>query len=211
MSPRIRRPEPSRSWQTLAVIRRARADDREEIIETLTLAFARDPIIRFQFQNDETYPARAGAFFGHYFDVRLEGGEIFVADGGAALWSPPGGNRLGPETVEADWAQHVVPALDPDELTRYESFKTVLDAMTPAEPHWYLGLLGTRPDKQRAGVAGGLLEPMLARADQGSLPVFLETGAKANVGFYARFGFEQIAEDTVPSGPTIWGLLRRSR
>jgi len=67
------------------VSRKARANDREEIIETLTLAFARDPIIRFQFQNNETYPARAAVFFGHYFDVRLEGGEIFVADGGAAL------------------------------------------------------------------------------------------------------------------------------
>jgi GNAT superfamily N-acetyltransferase len=191
------------------VIRRARARDREEIIATLTLAFARDPIIRFQFQNDDTYEVRAAAFFGHYFDVRLEGGEIFIAGGGAALWSPPGGNRLGDEAVEADWEQHVVPALDPDELARYESFKKVLDAMTPVEPHWYLGLLGTRPDKQRMGVARGLLEPMLARADGESLPVFLETGAPRNVGFYTRFGFEQIAEDTVPNGPTVWGLLRR--
>ena len=67
------------------------------------IAFARDPIIRFQFQDDETYPARAAAFFGHYFDVRLEGGEIFVTNGGAALWSPPGGNRLGNDFVETDW------------------------------------------------------------------------------------------------------------
>jgi len=193
------------------VIRKASAGDREEVIETLTLAFARDPIIRFQFQDDETYAARATAFFGHYFDVRLEGGEIFVTDGGAALWSPPGGNRLGSEAVEADWEQHVVPACDPDELARYESFKTVLDAMTPPEPHWYLGLLGTRPDKQRTGVGRELLEPMLARADGEALPVFLETGAKDNVGFYARFGFEQIAEATVPNGPAVWGLLRRSR
>src|ERR1043165_3233093 len=164
------------------------------------LAFARDPIIRFQFQDDETYPARAAVFFGHYFDVRLEGGEVFVTDGGAALWSPPGGNRLGTEAVETEWERNVVPALAADELARYSDFKKLLDAMTPAEPHWYLGLLGTRPDKQRTGIARRLLEPMLARADHESLPVFLETGAKGNVDFYARFGFEQIARDAVPNG-----------
>jgi len=52
---------------------------------------------------------------------------------------------------------------------------------------------------------------MLARADRESLPVFLETGAQGNVRFYASFGFEQIAEDAVPNGPTVWGLVRRSR
>lgn len=193
------------------VIRKAFASDRDDVIRTLTQAFAADPIIRYQFQNDETYAARANAFFGHYFDVRLDGGEIFVADGGAALWSPPGGNRLGGKAVEADWDQHVVPALDADELARYTRFKEVLDAMTPSEPHWYLGLLGIRPDKQRTGVARGLLEPMLSRAERESLPVFLETGAQGNIDFYARFGFEQIAEDTVPNGPVVWGLLKRAR
>src|SRR5439155_26970139 len=127
-----------------------------------TLAFARDPIIRFQFQSDETYPARAAAFFGHYFDVRLEGGEIFLADGGAALWNPPGGNRLGLDAVEGDWERNVWPALDTGERARYAAFKTVLDAMPPTEPHWYPGLLGTHPERQRTGVARGRLERMLA-------------------------------------------------
>jgi GNAT superfamily N-acetyltransferase len=194
------------------VVRKARASDRKTVVETLTAAFARDPIIRFQFQDDSTYPARAAAFFGHYFDVRIDGGEIFVVDdAGAALWSPPGGNRLGHDAVESDWARNVAPALAREELARYESFKKVLDAMTPREPHWYLGLLGTRPERQRTGVARGLLEPMLARADAEGLPVFLETGAPGNVAFYGRFGFEQIAEDGVPDGPAVWGMLRRAQ
>ena len=193
------------------MVRKARASDREGVIETLTVAFARDPIIRFQFQDDATYPARAAAFFGHYFDVRIEGGEVCVDDdAGAALWSPPGGNRLGAQAVEKDWDENVAPLLSPDELARYESFKKVLDAMTPDEPHWYLGLLGTRPERQRTGVARGLLEPMLARADAETLPVFLETGQAMNVPIYRRFGFDVIAEDAVPSGPAVWGMLRRS-
>ena len=72
-------------------------------------------------------------------------------------------------------------------------------------------LLGTRPDRQGTGVARGLLEPMLARADDDHLPVFLETGARANLAFYERFGFGQLAEKTVPSGPVVWGMLRPSQ
>jgi len=192
------------------MVRKATRADRAAVIETLAAAFARDAIIRFQFQDDETYPARAAAFFGHYFDVRIDGGEIFVADdiAGTALWSPPGGNRLGEAFVEDNWQRAVVPALDPGELERYETFANVLHAMTPQEPHWYLGLLGTRPDRQRGGVARALLEPMLARADSEALPVFLETGMPGNVQIYKRFGFEVIAEDQVPSGPVVWGMLR---
>jgi len=181
----------------------------------LTAAFARDPIIRFQFQDDDTYDRRAAAFFGHYFDVRLDGGEIFVVDdvaddvAGAALWSPPGGNRLGPAAVEQHWRRTVVPSIASDELARYASFRKVLDSMTPAEPHWYLGLLGTRPERQRTGIARALLEPMLARADREGIPVFLETGAPENVAFYERFGFGVAAEAPVPKGPLVWGLIRR--
>jgi GNAT superfamily N-acetyltransferase len=83
--------------------------------------------------------------------------------------------------------------------------------MTPPEPHWYLGLLGTDPDRRRTGVARALLDPMLARADADRLPVFLETGIPQNLEIYARFGFVQIAEAVVPSGPLVWGLLRTPR
>ena len=193
------------------MIRKAVARDREAVVATLTAAFARDPIIRFQFQDDQTYDQRAAAFFGHYFDVRLTGGEIFVADdlAGAALWSPPEGNRLGRDAVEQHWRRTVIPSITADELARYTSFKEVLDSMTPAEPHWYLGLLGTRPERQRTGVARALLEPILGRAAREGIPVFLETGAPENVAFYERFGFGVKAQASVPNGPLVWGLIRR--
>jgi GNAT superfamily N-acetyltransferase len=192
-------------------VRKAKPSDRADVLKTLTAAFRYDAIIRYQFTDDATYDARAEAFFGHYFDVRLEGGEIFVAEdgAGAALWNPPGGNRLGSEYVEAHWRAQVVPALSPDEIARYDAFREVLDAMTPAEPHWYLGLLGTRPERQRTGVARALLEPMLDRADDESMPVFLETGVPGNVEIYRRFGFAPIADEAVPDGPRVWGMVRK--
>src|SRR5438132_7022921 len=135
-------------------VRKAVEADRPAVIETLTRAFARDAIIRFIFAGDETWEGRAAAFFGHYFDVRLTGGEVFVArDGaGAALWNPPGGNRLGIAFVE-DHRRRFVASIESDERARFEAFTKVLDSITPQEPHWYLGLLGTDPAHQRAGIA----------------------------------------------------------
>lgn len=195
-------------------VRSATAEDRHDVVETLTLAFSGDAIVRFLFPDDETWLDRAARFFGHYFDVRLAGGEVFVCgDGGVAgvsLWNPPGGNRRGHGFVDEHWQRTVVAVIDPDEVARYETFKKVLEAMTPEEPHWYLGLLGTDPARQRTGVARALLTPMLARADAERLPVFLETGMTRNVAIYERFGFETIADAVVPNGPRVWGLLRRA-
>ena len=193
-------------------VRDAAPEDRDRVIAVFTRAFAGDAIVRFLFADDATWTDRAERFFGHYFDVRLAGGEISVCEDGAvvgaSLWNPPGGNRRGPEFVEEHWQRTVVAAIDPDEVARYESFKKVLEAMTPEEPHWYLGLLGTEPDRQGAGVARALLTPMLARADADGLPVFLETGMPQNVAIYERFGFATTAESDVPSGPRVWGMVR---
>jgi GNAT superfamily N-acetyltransferase len=195
-------------------VRSAIAGDRDAVIGTFTRAFSRDAIIRFLFPDDEAWPDRAARFFGHYFDVRLAGGEITVCEDagvvGASLWNPPGGNRRGPEFVEEHWQRTVAATIDPDEVARYDTFKNVLEAMTPAESHWYLGLLGTDPERQRTGIARALLTPMLARADAEGLPVFLETGMPGNVAIYERFGFATVADAVVPAGPRVWGMLRPS-
>lgn len=195
-------------------VRGASANDRDRVVATLTRAFRRDAIVRFLFPDDETYPDRAALFFGHYFDVRLAGGEVFVCGddvAGAALWNPPGGNRMGRDFVEQHWQRTFVAAVEAEVLSRYEAFADVLDVMTPEQPHWYLGLLGTDPDRQRTGVARALLTPMLARADEEGLPVFLETGMQQNLAVYARFGFEQTHGAVVADGPRVWGLLRAPR
>lgn len=193
-------------------VRRAVAEDRPRVIDTLRRAFVADDIARFFFSGDDSWARGSTLFFGHYFDVRLEGGEVTVCedDGivGASLWNPPGGNRLGFDFVDADWQSNVASFLEPDELARFNAFQSIVEAMMPTEPHWYLGLLGTDPARRRAGVGRALLTPMLSRADSDGLPVFLETGNAGNVAIYERFGFGTLTEADVPDGPHVWGMLR---
>jgi hypothetical protein len=193
------------------VVRKATSADRDAVVALLTRAFAGDRIIRWLFDDDATYPARAAAFFGYMFDIRIEGGEIYVVDdgAGAALWNPPGGNRHDDAFLDELWTRGVVSNLTPDEVERYGAFGRRLHAMTPPQPHWYLGLLGTSPERQRTGVAQAVVAPVFALADRDHIPVFLETGMPGNVEIYRRrFGFEINGEEEIPGGPHVWGMVR---
>jgi GNAT superfamily N-acetyltransferase len=78
-----------------------------------------------------------------------------------------------------------------------------------SEPHWYLNILGVRPERQRRGIGGRLLTHMLARLDRERIPIYLDTGRPENVPYYQRHGFVLAAQgyDDV-SGLTVFGLRR---
>jgi GNAT superfamily N-acetyltransferase len=183
--------------------------DRAWIIETCTRAFQADPIVRWLFPDDRRWPQRAALFFGFLFDIRLAGGLVEVTSdrAAAALWTPPGGNRRGADWVGARWAE-VARRLDRAELTRLDLFEALMAEAHPTEPHWYLGVLVTRPDAQGQGLASSLLASGLARADAELVPTALATGTSANVEFYQRRGFQVRAKRALPGGPEVWLVAR---
>ena len=78
-----------------------------------------------------------------------------------------------------------------------------------AEPHWYLNILGVRPESQRAGLGTLLLSSMLDRLDREQLPVYLDTGTPENVAFYQRRGFRLTAQAEDPEHDVcVYGLRR---
>ena len=82
-----------------------------------------------------------------------------------------------------------------------------LRAHHPLEPSWYLGTLGVDPTFQGQGIGSVLLERWLERVDCEGSAVYLEADVFANVGFYARAGFELEGEVEV-LGTTIWRMWR---
>ena len=88
--------------------------------------------------------------------------------------------------------------------------QAMIDRMHIKEPHWYVALLGVRPDRQGEGLGRALLDPALEQADRDRLPTYLETSNERNLTFYGRFGFEVQQEVNVPGGgPPVWTMLRR--
>jgi len=76
-------------------------------------------------------------------------------------------------------------------------------------PHWYLLLLGVRPEHQGLGYASRLLKPMLNWLDHEQIPCFLFTYRESNVSLYEHFGFKVIKKSNIPKTDChIWAMLR---
>jgi GNAT superfamily N-acetyltransferase len=79
------------------------------------------------------------------------------------------------------------------------------------EPHWFLALLGTDPDRQGRGVGAALLQIGHEAADRDGRPCFLETFTEANVDYYQRRGYQLIRSTTVAGQIPLHAMSRPPR
>lgn len=185
--------------------RPATAADREAVVGTVVAAFAQDPAWRFMLGDD--YDRLAPLFAGALVDLRLPDGTVWLAQEGTsvALWESPGG--VPRERAERVWAEFRAEAGE-GTVQRVDAYDDALALVTPREPHWYLGVLATRPERQGEGLASAVLAPVLAWADHDGLPCCLETSTPGNKAFYAGRGFTAAVPVAVPDGPPTWWLTR---
>ncbi|KAK6705786.1 hypothetical protein SNK05_009665 [Fusarium graminearum] len=76
---------------------------------------------------------------------------------------------------------------------------------------YYLVYIGTKPNAQGRGYAGKLIRDMVAKADAEKRPMYLESSAERNNGYYAKFGFE-VKREVVFEGSSepikMWIMVR---
>lgn len=128
-----------------------------------------------------------------------------------AVWLPPGGFPFsGARQARA------MPAMVKTMIAAPASFPALMRLGAnaarahPTERHWYLVVLGVRPQFQGHRLGSGLMRVGLDHADRDRAPCYLETSAPANVAFYERFGFTVVDEALalVPGGPTHVAMRR---
>ncbi len=186
----------------------ANETDRHIVIGVITLAFAADPMARWNFPDPATYlavmPELAFAFGGNGFPH----GAAHLIDGGmgAAMWLPPG---VAPdaERLAALTDAHAPKDRVDDMLQVYEQ----MDRYHPQDPCWYLPLIGVDPAHQGCGCGSALLRYALARCDSDGIPAYLESSNPRNVSLYQRHGFEIMGNIQAGSSPTMVPMLRRPR
>ena len=78
---------------------------------------------------------------------------------------------------------------------------------------WYLFLLGVEPSRQRRGLGGALMRPVMERADTARVACYLETENERNVAFYLKQGFEMIVngEEAGATGVKFWTFRRQPK
>ena len=145
-------------------------------------------------------------------------GEAYVTTqqpGGCAIWLKPGATD-----ISTDKLMKAGFAMAPIKLgfSAIERFNRIVQHFgqirksTTRELHWYLMMIGVDPVKQRQGLAGHLLQPVLAQADAAKLPCLLETAAENSLPCFNKHGFEILNESLLPDTQLrVWTLLRRPR
>ena len=180
----------------------------DHAIATLVLAFVTDPVARWMYGNPHQYLLHIPRLF------RALGTSSFTAgaaqrtsDGlGVALWLPPGVHgEDGP--LEAVIAGSIVGERQAEVAAVFER----TEHYRPAEPHWYLSLIGVEALHRNKGCGAALLKHRLRQCDREHLPAYLWSSNSLNTSLYQRHGFEIAGTIRVGSSPSIYPMLRSAR
>jgi GNAT superfamily N-acetyltransferase len=186
---------------------------RRRIADALADAFLDDPVMSWMLRDAPSRRVRLRRLFGtllraHY--LALSGVWTTPEVEGAAMWAPPGHAIIPVPRMLAN-SPAMLHALGRDLLRSLRAL-THVEHLHPKEPHWYLGVLGTRTALQGKGIGSALLQPVLERCDEEGLPAYLESSKHANIAFYRRHGFEVTGEIRLPpDGPVVWPMWREPR
>lgn len=194
-------------------IRLANQADIPALAAMFSRAFAEDPFWCWMVgEHGDQQQRLILGFAAQLRHLALPGGLVWCAEQhqGAALWSAPGQWHLSfiqqlrflPDFIHiAGWRRLWAVS---------RAIQAVQDAH-PAEPHYYLQVLGVDPAHQGQGWSTVLLKEVLQRCDQEQMPAYLETAAEDNLSLYQRHGFvvTNILKDLPGNPPPLWCMWRQ--
>jgi GNAT superfamily N-acetyltransferase len=187
------------------------------IIETLTAAFYDDPLVKYLLPIQKSRAKRLSiamefllGFSSHECPIGTKGEEY----AGVIGVSPPGHYPppfLNTLTLLTKLVfKSLFSGMPLGVISQWLRIFAQFDKMHPAEPHWYVQILGVHPNHQGKGLGRKLLRPILRKADADGVSVYLESSNPKNLDFYRKHGFEVIQEITPVDGcPLIRVLLRK--
>lgn len=189
-------------------IRVAGASEGDAVLDTLMLAFASDPCLRFVLDTPDKLLRGFRPFATGMGGAAMEHGTAWMAEDGAAaaLWLPPG------VTSDRDAMLAVV-----GEMAREAKLPTLaevgdtMEQYHPQEPHWYLAMIGVDPGRQGRGHGSAMLKESLKRVDAEGATAYLESSNPKNVPLYERFGFEVMGFVQPGDFPGLHPMIRRPR
>lgn len=191
------------------VARHAVPAERETLVDILTEAFGADPMMALLVP-DADDPARADpvrlrTLMEVEVDRHLPAGHSYIVDSlGAALWTPPG--------IDAPSDDFVAVV---NELAGEEHMATLMDDFIemiqwkPAEPHFYLHMIGAADNARGKGLGTLMLRRVLDVCDREGVPAYLEASTARSEALYARHGFETLATVHFTDTTALRPMLRR--
>lgn len=190
----------------------ATAEDIDAIVDAITTAFFHDPLWGPAFPDESRRAIQAATMWRLYVTSALRYSWTLVTPGveAAAVWIPPNGTELTPHE-EAGLERLLTHAAGTQAAKAILAIYDQLDAAHPAEPCFYLTLLGVHDHHRGNGLGMGLLAESLARIDSLGAAAYLESSNPANIARYAKAGFTPRDTITTATGHVVTTMWRPGR
>lgn len=189
----------------------------DDVVDTLCAAFHEYPVMRYVLKDaGDDYDARLRELIGWFTDARISRGwpVLGALRGqrmlGAANVNPPRWVPAPPEFQARE--RRLAECVGVAAMERLQAFEAACEPLTPHEPHYYLGMIGVRPEAQGQGLGRLLLEAVqeMSAEDGESRGVVLTTETPLNLPFYEHFGYRVVGRSRADELDT-WTLFRPDR
>lgn len=189
----------------------ATTDDAAPVGRILAAGFEDDPVLSWVMGAPGRLP-KLEALFTFAAATFVGPGTIWWTDEVAACWvAPPGHPADDEEQALVMGAALVEAGCTNDDLERLALMGEAMGKAHPSEPHWYLGIVATLPDRRGRGLGNDVLGHSLAAVDRDRSPAYLESSNPRNISLYERHGFEVTGLIEIPGGPPMYPMWRDPR
>jgi GNAT superfamily N-acetyltransferase len=175
-------------------------EEKSLVVAALCAAFREYPVMKYVLKDAGTdYDLHLEALVGFFTEIRYgRGSHVLGIREGNQLAAA----ALLDRAVHRQWysvhkhlevAQRTIGKHAAERLERYESLSS---GHEPSDPHYYLGMIGVRPEHLGKGYGGALLKKVyeLSSADPQSRGISLSTETHQNVALYQHFGYNVHSE-----------------
>ncbi|QJX00899.1 GNAT family N-acetyltransferase [Frigoriglobus tundricola] len=197
-------------------IDRLARSDQPAAVATLAAAFAQYPLLAALCPDAARRPRLVEVFSRYLFRMSVRCGGAYATPDRSAVacgW-PPGREWPSRWTSLRHGGVSVLWQLGRRAARWMSQLEHEFDVARVAHvpgPHWYVPMLGVRPEARGKGLSRAALRPVFEAADGAGVPIYLETMTEANVAIYQKLGFELRGYRELTGGLPNWEFVREPR
>jgi len=171
-------------------MRKAQAQDKEQVVRTLALCFDSNKSVNYIIPQDHRRQERITRLMEYSFDYCQLFGDVYLSPGShaCALIVYPHKVKTSLQSILLD-LRLIIKCIGLSNVRKVLRREAIIKKLHPKGPFCYLWFIGTAPDVQRKGIGTALLKAFLDLCDQQNLPVYLETSVERNLPWYKKWGF----------------------